>query len=225
VGGIAIALAAQKTLENLFGGTSLILDRVMSVGDMVKIGDAQGTVEDIGLRSTRIRTLNRTTVILPNGHISNVSLENFSLRDKFWFHQFLSLRKETNSSQIRSFVEGTTRLLNEHPNREAESVRVSFLRLGTFSLEFEIFAYIRARDWSEFLQIQGELLLRIMEILQEGSIQMAVEPRDVSLIGIPESNGESPQVPTFVSHGKTTIRSPRRISGDSGSVAPIKVGS
>jgi MscS family membrane protein len=164
---------------------------------------------------------------LPNGHISNVSLENFSLRDKFWFHQFLSLRKETSSSQIRSFVESATRLLTEHPNREPESVRVSFIRLGTFSLELEIFAYIRARDWSEFLQIQGELLLRIMEILQEGSIQMAVEPRDVSLTGIPESNGESPQamVPNFVPHEKATIRSPQRTSGDSGSVAPIKVGS
>jgi small-conductance mechanosensitive channel len=99
--------------------------------------------------------------------------------------------------------------------------------LGTFSLDFEIFAYIRARDWPDFLQIQGELLLRIMEILQEGSIQMAVEPRDVSLTAIPESNGESPQamVPNFLQHEKATIRSPQRTSGDSGSVAPIKVGS
>jgi small-conductance mechanosensitive channel len=99
--------------------------------------------------------------------------------------------------------------------------------LGTFSLELEIFAYIRARDWPEFLQIQGELLLRIMDILQEHSIQMAVEPRDVRLTEIPESNGESPQamVPNFVPHEKATIRSSHRTSEDSGSVAPIKVGS
>jgi MscS family membrane protein len=227
VGGIAVALAAQKTLENLFGGTSLILDRVMSVGDMVKIGGAQGTVEDVGLRSVRIRTLDRTMVSLPNGHIANVSLENFSIRDKFWFHQFLSLRKETSSSQIRSFVESATRLLTDHPNGEPASARVSFLCLGTFSLDFEIFAYIRARDWPDFLQIQGELLLRIMEILQEGSIQMAVEPRDVSLTAIPESNGESPQamVPNFVPHEKATRWARQGTSGDAGSVAPIKAGS
>jgi MscS family membrane protein len=191
VGGLAIAFAAQKTLENLFGGTSLILDRVMSVGDMVKIGDKQGTVEDVGLRSTRLRTLDRTMVSMPNGYIASVSLENFSIRDKFWFHQNLSLRKETSSSQMRSFVEGATNLLTQHPSADQDSVRVSFLSLGAFSLDLEIFAYIRANGWVHFLEIQGELLLRIMEILQEAGIQMAVQPHAVSVMTptIPNGNG------------------------------------
>jgi MscS family membrane protein len=192
VGGLAIAFAAQKTLENLFGGTSLILDGVMSVGDMVKIGDKQGTVEDVGLRSTRIRTLDRTMVSMPNGYIASVSLENFSIRDKFWFHQNLSLRKETSSSQMRSFVEGATNLLTQHPSADQASARVSFLCLGAFSLDVEIFAYIRANGWVHFLEIQGELLLRIMEILQGAGIQMAVQPHAVSVMApltISDGNG------------------------------------
>ena len=98
--GIAIALAAQKTLENVVGGVSLIFDRALHVGDFLKLGDTLGTVQDIGLRSTRIRTLDRTMVSVPNGQIANVSLENLSLRDKFWFHHILGLRYGTTSSQM-----------------------------------------------------------------------------------------------------------------------------
>jgi MscS family membrane protein len=211
VGGIAVALAAQKTLENLLGGTSIILDRVMSVGDRVKIGDAEGTVEDVGLRSTRIRTNDRTVVSVPNGQIASASLENFSTRDKFWFHQILSLGKETSSSQMRSFVESATKLITQHPNAERTSVRVSFLRLGTFSLDVEIVAYILARDWGHFLQIQGDLLLQVMEILQEASIQMAVQPHAVSLMAPTSSDGDSAQALAahFATDEKATKWSPQ----------------
>jgi MscS family membrane protein len=180
-------------LENLFGGTSLILDRVMSVGDMVKVGDKQGTVEVVGLRSTRIRTLDRTMVSMPNGYIASVSLENFSTRDKFWFHQYLSLRRDTSSAQMRPFVEGATNLLKQHPGADQASVRVSFLSLGAFSLDVEIFAYIRAGDWVHFLEMQGELLLQIMDILQETGIQMAVQPHAVSVMPPTRSDGNGAQ--------------------------------
>ncbi|WP_263365389.1 mechanosensitive ion channel family protein [Edaphobacter bradus] len=193
VGGIAVALAAQKTLENLIGGTSIILDRVVRVGDMVKIGDAFGAVEDVGLRSTRIRTLDRTVVSVPNGQIANASLENITMRDKFWFHQNLNLHKETTGSQMRSFVEGVTNLLAQNPAVERDSFRVSFLCLGTFSLDVELFAYVFARGWPHFLQIQEELLLQIMELLQSAGIQMAVQPHAVSLPAPTTSDGDRPQ--------------------------------
>lgn len=193
VGGIAVALAAQKTLENFIGGTSVILDDVVRIGDMVTLGAMSGTVERIGLRSTQIRTLNRTLVSVPNGQLANASLENIAMRDKFWFHQNLNLQKDTSSSKMRSFVESTTKLLTQDPHAEPASVRVSFLRLGEFSLDVEIFAYIYAKDWPSFLQIQGEFLLRIMEILQEADIQMAVQPHSVSLTVPITGNGDSAQ--------------------------------
>ena len=181
IGGIAVALAAQKTLENLIGGTSVILDRVLHVGDRVTIGTADGTVEDIGLRSTRIRTLARTIISLPNGQVANVNLENISMRDKFWFHHELTLHKGTTGSQMRKFVEEATNLLAENSMIERDSLRVSFLRLSAFSLDVEIFAYFFASSWNHFLEIQAELLLRIMELLQSSGIQMAIQPRDVQV--------------------------------------------
>jgi MscS family membrane protein len=108
-----------------------------------------------------------------------------------------------------SFVERTTNLLTQHPDADQASVRVSFLYMGAFSLDVEVFAYIRARDWVHFLEIQGELLLQIMEILQDTSIQMAVQPHAVSLLAPANSNGDSPQmmVPNFAAHERSDTQS------------------
>ena len=162
VGGIAVALAAQKTLENVIGGVSLIFDQPVNVGDTLKLGSTVGTVDDIGLRSTRIRTMDRSMVSVPNGQIANMSLENLSARDKFWFHPILSLRYGTTASQIQAVLDGIRSLLSQAPDVEPASIRVRFLRFGPSSLDVEVFAYIRARDWSHFLEIQEGLLLRSM---------------------------------------------------------------
>jgi len=173
VGGIAVALAAQKTLENVVGGISLILDQAVRVGDTLKLGEIVGTVEDIGLRSTRVRTLDRTLVSIPNGQIANMSLDTLSARDQFWFHPLVGLRYETTPVQIRAIVAGVHNLLAERSSVDPTSVRVRFLRFGAFSLDVDIFAYVRARDWNHFLEIQEELLLRIMEIVQQSGAEIA----------------------------------------------------
>jgi len=174
VGGIAVALAAQKTLENVIGGVSLIFDRAMSVGDMVKVGDTQGTVDDIGFRSTRLRTLDRTVVSVPNGQIANLSLENFSVRDKFWLHPILSLRQSTTSPQMQVVLESIRSLLKENKSVEANSIRVRFLRFGSYSLDVEVYAYVQARDWNQFLELQESLLLGIMKCIESAGVQIAL---------------------------------------------------
>ena len=160
VGGIAIALAAQKTLENVIAGMSLIVDQAVRVGDTLKMGDVVGTVDHIGLRSTRIRTLDRTIVSVPNSQIANVTLETLSARDKFWFHPVIGLRYETTPQQLRDIIDGISQLVAGHSSIEKKSVRVRFLRLGSYSLDVEVFAYVLARDWDHFLEIQEQLLLR-----------------------------------------------------------------
>jgi MscS family membrane protein len=172
VGGIAIALAAQKTLENVIAGVSLIADEAVRVGDFLNLGDVQGTVEGVGLRSTRIRTLERTVVSLPNGQIANMRLETLSARDKFWFHPAIGLRYETTTSQLHSFLTGVRELLR-HPNVDPASVRVRFVRFGTFSLDVDIFAYTSAHDWNDFLEFQEELLFRIIDIVHETGTDFA----------------------------------------------------
>jgi MscS family membrane protein len=183
VGGIAVALAAQKTLENVIAGISLILDQAVRVGDSLKVADCQGTVDDIGLRSTRIRTLDRTVVSVPNGQVATMSLETLSARDKYWFHPLVRLRCETTVAQIRCVVEGIRTLLAEHPAVERDSVRVRFLGFGATSLDVDVFAYVLAADWNQFLEIQEGLLFRTMEIVEKAGAQIAIPSQVMYLAG------------------------------------------
>ena len=197
VGGIAVALAAQKTLENVIAGVSLIADQAVRVGDTLKLNDVIGTVENVGLRSTRIRTPDRTVVCVPNSQIANMSLETLSARDKFWFHPLLGLRYETTPDQLRSIVTGIHRLLIAHSSLDSSSVRVNFLRLSSFSLELDISAYVLAGDWSDFLRIQEELLLSVMNIVQQAGAELAF-PSQTMYLATHLSDKQSHLVPEFV---------------------------
>jgi MscS family membrane protein len=174
IGGIAVALAAQKTLENVIGGLSIIFDRAVRVGDFLKLGESFGTVDSIGLRSTRIRTLDRTILSVPNGQIANASIETFSARDKCWFHHFIGLRYETTSSQIRAVMNGIQERLAAEPGIDRQSVRVRLIRFASSSLDIEIFAYALTNDWSRFLEIQERVLLMVMEIIEEAGAAIAL---------------------------------------------------
>jgi MscS family membrane protein len=176
VGGIAVALAAQKTLENVIAGASLIFDQAVRVGDVLKVGTVQGTVDHIGLRSTRIRTPDRTVVSVPNGQIANMSLETLSARDKFWFHPRISIRAETLPAQLHAVVDGIRRLLDEHPSIDRHTVRVRFIALGTFSLDVDVSAYVIARDWDHFLEVQEQLLFGVTDIVEAAGTQIAFHP-------------------------------------------------
>jgi MscS family membrane protein len=156
VGGIAVALAAQKTIENLFGGISLVMDQPVRVGDFCKYGEGVGTVEDVGLRSTRVRTLDRTVVTIPNGQFASLNVENFARRDKIWFHPMLGLRLDTTPDQLRYVVAEIPKLY-EHPYVELGG-RVRLIGSGTHSLNLEIFAYAASADLDAFLPIQEDLL-------------------------------------------------------------------
>jgi MscS family membrane protein len=173
IGGIAIAFAAQKTLENLFGGIMIISDRPIRVGDFCRAGDTLGTVENIGLRSTRIRTLNRTVVAIPNGQLALVNLENFARRDKIWFHHHLSLRYETTADQLRYVLAEIRKMLYGHPKVESTSARVRFVGFGNSSLNLEAFAYVLETEYADFLSIQEDLLLRVMDIVEASGSSIA----------------------------------------------------
>jgi MscS family membrane protein len=174
IGGIAIAFAAQKTLENLFGGIMIISDQPVRVGDFCRVGDHLGTVESIGLRSTRIRTLKRTVVSVPNGQLAAMSLENFAIRDKIWFHHTVHLRYETTAEQLRSIVAGVRKMLVEHPKVETDSARCRFVRFGDSSLDLEVFAYVFETEYEPYLHIQEGFLLRIIEIVEENGTRLAL---------------------------------------------------
>ena len=181
VGGIAVALAAQKTLENVIAGVSLIADQAVRVGDVLSLGDIQGTVEELGLRSTRIRTIDRTVVSLPNGQIANMRLETLSARDRFLFHPVIGLHYKTTAVELRSFSAGVRTLLSGQNNVDLASVRVRFVRFGASSIDVEIFAYVFASDWNNFLEIQEELLYGIMDMVQKVGAAIALPSQTLYL--------------------------------------------
>jgi MscS family membrane protein len=136
------------------------------VGDFCRIGAVTGSIEDIGLRSTRVRTLDRSVVFVPNGLLATVNLENLAHRDKYWFHPILNLRYETTAEQLRRVLTGVREMLNRHTKIDSETLRVRFTTLGAYSLDVEVFAYVFAQDYPEYLAVQEDLLLRIMDIVE-----------------------------------------------------------
>jgi MscS family membrane protein len=183
LGGVAIAFAAQKTLENLFGGIMVISDKPIQVGDFCRAGEFQGVVEDIGLRSTRLRTLDRTVVSIPNGQLATMSLENFTLRDRIRFRHVIGLRYETAADQLRYVLAEIRRLLYEHSKVDSQDARVRFVAFGHSSLDVEILAYVMATDFAVFLAIQEDLLLRIMDIIEASGTSVAFPSQTTYVVG------------------------------------------
>jgi MscS family membrane protein len=129
--------------------------------------------EDIGLRSTRIRTLDRTVVAVPNGQMAAESLENYGARDKIWFRPTIGLRYETRADQLRYVLAEVRRMLYEHPMVETGTARIRFVRFGGSSLDLEVFAYVLTSDYGRFLEVQEDLLLRIMDIIEASGTGVA----------------------------------------------------
>lgn len=173
LGGLAIALAAQKTVENLFGGVAVISDRPVMVGDYCKFGTQSGTVEDIGLRSTRIRTSDRTLITVPNAQFSTMTIENFSRRDKLFLSFALNLKRSTTPEQVRKVLNSIQSILKDG-KLETGAVPVRFAGLGTYSLDLEVEAYVPTQDYDEFLRIRQDLLLRILDAVASAGTALAV---------------------------------------------------
>ncbi len=174
IGGLAVGLGAQKTFENLLGGISILSDKALQVGDNCKIGDQVGTVEDIGLRSTKIRAPDRTLVSIPNGTVATAVLENYRLRDKMLCRQIVRLRYDMSPEHINYVLEQMRGVLIAQAKVENKTARVRLLRFADYAFEVEIFAYILERAMEDFLMEQENLLLQIMETLDKTGAGIAL---------------------------------------------------
>lgn len=188
VGGLAVALAAQKTIENLFGAVALISDRPVLVGDFCQFGTLTGTVEDIGLRSTRIRTNDRSMVTIPNSSFSTMTIENFSRRDRMWFHPTLRLRRDTAPEKVSEMMTATIAVLKDHPMVQIGDVPVRFAKITDYSLDLEVFAYVDTPDFDQYLKVQSVLLLKLLEAGQRHGVGFAVPVAESITINPPAAN-------------------------------------
>ena len=181
IGGLAIGFGAQQTIANLFGGVAVLGDEVFRVGDVCRFGDRTGVVEDIGLRSTRIRTDERTLVAIPNGTVATINLENLSRRDKILFTTKLGLRPESAADHVRFVLAEIRRLLYSHAKVETKTVRVRLTDISGSNLTLEVFAYIQTRDFNEFAAVREDLLLRIMDVLEDSGGGLALPSQTLYL--------------------------------------------
>lgn len=173
IGGIAVALAAQKSIENLIGAAVLYLATPVRVGDSCRFDDKVGTVEEIGLRSTRIRTLDRTVITIPNADFAAKPLENFADREKFRFNPALHLRYGTKPEQLKRIMSEIKKILNDHEKVDKEPNVARFMGFGTYSLEVNVFAFILTTDYQEYLEIAESLNMRILEIVHTAGAELS----------------------------------------------------
>ena len=173
IGGAALALAARPTLENIFGGLTLFADRPVKVGERCCFGDKDGYVKKIGLRSTRILAMNGDLISIPNSKFSELELVNKSRRDRTLLSQTIGLRCETTSEQLRFVLVKLRKMIIAHPKLLEDKSRVRFVNFGDYSLDVEIFVYADTGNLLEFLGIQEDVLLRIMDIVKAAGTDLA----------------------------------------------------
>jgi len=174
IGGLALGLGAQKTFENMFGGISVLFDKVIQIGDICRINNQTGVVEDIGLRSTRLRTPERTLITIPNGTMATVTLENLRFRDKFLCQQMIRLRYDLSPDHVRYVLGRIQDLLKDDPKVEDATARVRFVRFAEYALEVEIYCYILEPDYASYLATQEQLFLKIMDQIEKAGAVVAL---------------------------------------------------
>ncbi len=181
IGGLALALAAQKTVENLFGSFSIGVDQPFREGDLIKVDDVFGFVERIGLRSSRIRTLDRTLVSIPNGRLADQRVESFAVRDRLRLAVDIGLTYDTKSNQIERILERMEDVLRAHPKIWPDAVTVVFQGFGESSLNVLVMAWFQTEDWGEFLRIRQKMLFEFMRIVESEGSSFAFPTRTVHI--------------------------------------------
>ncbi|MFN7144763.1 MAG: mechanosensitive ion channel family protein, partial [Myxococcota bacterium] len=183
IGGLALALAAQKTAENVFGSVSIGVDQPFRVGDLVKIEDFLGVVERIGLRSTSIRTADRTLVTLPNGRLADMRVENFSVRDRMRLFCTIALEHGTPAETVRAVLTGLEARLRAHPNLWPDVVTVRLARIGPHSLDIDVAAWFVVPDPDAFLVVRQDMLLQFLEVVEQAGARIALPAQAVHVVG------------------------------------------
>ena len=187
IGGIAVALAAQKSIENLFGGISILTDRVMRVGDLCRVGETLGTVEDIGLRSTLIRTFERGLISVPNGSLAAANIENLSARDKMRIFGKLGLRYESTQEPLKKVLIQVGAMLRDHPRVETATAWIRLAKLAESAMELEMQAYVLTREYDDYAAVREDLLLRIMDIVESCGTALSSPSQTVFLAREPKA--------------------------------------
>jgi MscS family membrane protein len=185
IGGLAFALAAQDTIANLFGSFVVVIDQPFRVGDYVKIGAAEGTVEDIGLRSTKIRTAARTLIVIPNKAVATEAITNFTRMPQRRVDQVLGLSYDTTPEQMEALLADLRRILREQPGVQPESVQVFFAAYADSTLNIQIVFFTANPDWVRHMEVREQLNLKFLRAVEARGLSFAFPTQTVHVATLP----------------------------------------
>jgi len=187
LGGLAFALAAKDTIANLFGGLTVLIDKSMRKGDWIKIGEVEGIVEDIGLRTSKIRTFEKSLITIPNQVLANQSLENFSRRNVRRIKMVIGVTYDTTEAQMRGILEDIRTMLKSHPGiAQNELMMVYFRDFGASSLDIFVYCFTNTSDWEKYLAIREDVNLKIMEIVEKHGASFAFPSTSIYVEKLPD---------------------------------------
>ena len=193
IGGLAVALALQDTLSNFFGSIFIFLDKPFMVGDIVKIGEVEGTVEDVGFRSTRIRTYSATLVSIPNKTVSNSTIDNLSKRSKRKVCQTIRVTYETNTAEVEQLVESIKNIIEQDEGVDKENITVKFSEFGNSSLDIMVIYFTTNTDFKVHMKTKERINLAIMKKMEELGLSIALPTSSIYIENI-NSNVNNPPV-------------------------------
>jgi MscS family membrane protein len=188
IGGLAFALAAQNTVSNLFGSITIFSDKPFQLGDWIQVGDIEGTVEDVGFRTTRVRRFDQALVTVPNSQFINTGVINYSAMKKRRISFNLAIKYGTSAGKINEVVAGIKRIIEEDEKFDHSYYIVRFTEFGTYSLNIFIYCFASTTDWAESLRIKEEFNLKIMQLLGELGVEIAFPSQVIYLNSIKGGN-------------------------------------
>jgi MscS family membrane protein len=187
IGGVAVALAAKDTLANLFGSIMILIDRPFKIGDWIIVNDIEGIVEDIGFRSTRIRTFGKALVSVPNSIVATTAITNWSMRDRRRINFSIGVTYSTSVEKLSKAVTEINSMLLNHPEIHDDPLMVYFTDFKASSLDIFIYCFAKTSDWAKYLEIKQDVNIKIMEVLENLNINFAFNSMSVYIEKTPEN--------------------------------------
>ncbi|PSL02635.1 mechanosensitive ion channel family protein [Cecembia rubra] len=195
IGGLAFALAAQDTIKNFFGSIMIFIDKPFQVGDWITSGDVDGTVEEVGFRSTRVRTFRNSVMYIPNGKIADATIDNHGLRQYRRFYTTLTITYDTPPDLIEAFVEGLRKIVENHPNTRKDLYNIYFNSLSTYSQDIMFYIFFQVPTLQEELRCRHEILVQIIRLAKGLGVRFAFPTQTVHMESFPEKRTLIPEYP------------------------------
>jgi len=205
IGGLAFALAAQDTIKNFFGSIMIFIDKPFQVGDWITSGDVDGTVEEVGFRSTRVRTFRNSLMYIPNGRIADATIDNHGLRQYRRFYSTVTITYDTPPELINVFVEGLREIVKNHPKTRKDYYNVYFNNMSAFSLDIMFYVFFEVPTWGDELQARHEVLIQIVKLANELGVNFAFPTQTLHMENFPEKESLSPVYEDNMDHYKKRL--------------------